>query len=159
MADELRILHERFRLVGAINPSWCARLWAILDACDHLGAALPEPVPRPIHRDFYPDQVIVDGHRLYLLDFDLCCLGDPALDIGNFVGHLKEYALRQLGDPEALAEQEAALVERFAQLSGPQVLPSVRAYTTLTLAPATMITSPAAAIIALSVSTSNKLLL
>ena len=34
-----------------------------------------------IHRDFYPDQVLVDGARVYLLDLDLYSLGEPPLDV------------------------------------------------------------------------------
>jgi aminoglycoside phosphotransferase (APT) family kinase protein len=87
-----------------------------------------------IHRDFYSDQVIVDGPRLYLIDFDLYCLGDPALDIGNFLGHITEQSLRTLGDAGALAEVERALEERFIELSGEAVRPAVRGYAVLTLA-------------------------
>jgi aminoglycoside phosphotransferase (APT) family kinase protein len=78
--------------------------------------------------------VIVEGSRLYLLDFDLYCEGDPALDIGNFVGHITEHSLRTLGDPAALATAEAAIEERFVELSGLAARSAVRAYATLTLA-------------------------
>ena len=71
--------------------------------------------------------------RIYLIDFDLYCLGDPGLDVGNFIGHMTEQALRELGDPSGLAEQEKALEEAFVELSGEQCRPAVRAYTTLTL--------------------------
>jgi thiamine kinase-like enzyme len=67
-----------------------------------------------IHRDFYPDQILVDRDRLWLVDLDLCCQGDPALDIGNFIAHITEQSLRQTGDPSAM-EQEAALREAFIQ--------------------------------------------
>ncbi len=103
-------------------------------ACDRLGATLPEPKACGIHRDFYSDQVIVHGNRLYLLDFDLYCRGDPALDVGNFIGHMTEQALRELRDFTGLAKQEEALRDRFAELSGYNCLPAVSAYTTLTLA-------------------------
>lgn len=133
MADELRILHERLLLIAQMKPQWTQRLERLLDACDRLGNTTPEPSRRGIHRDFYPDQVIVDGPRLYLLDFDLYCEGDPGLDIGNFLGHLTEQSLRTLGDPDALADLEKALAERFVQLSGKATCAAVSAYTTLTL--------------------------
>lgn len=47
-----------------------------------------------IHRDFYFDQVLVSPGQTVLIDFDLCCLGAPELDVGNYIGHLREYALR-----------------------------------------------------------------
>src|SRR5207245_9541587 len=99
---------------------------------DRLGAATREATTCWSHRYFYADQVIVDAGRLFLVDFDLYCEGDPALDIGNFLGHVTEQSLRTLGDPEALADREHAMEERFVELSG--VTPAaVRAYATLTL--------------------------
>lgn len=134
MADELRILGQCLRTVAQEEPRWATRIERLLDACTRLGAETPAPVPCGIHRDFYSDQVIVDEPRLYLIDFDLYCLGDPALDIGNFLGHVTEQSVRTLGDAEALVEVERALEERFIELSGEAMRPTVRAYAVLTLA-------------------------
>jgi hypothetical protein len=133
MADEVRILREHLSCLAQTEPQWAERLEWLLDASQRLGAALPEPMPCGIHRDFYPDQVIVEGPRLYLIDFDLYCDGDPGLDIGNFLGHLIEHSLRTLGDPGALVELERAMEERFVELAGEASRTAVRAYTTLTL--------------------------
>jgi Phosphotransferase enzyme family len=133
MADELRILHERLARVAQMEPRWEPRLDRVRDTCDRLGADIFERQTCGIHRDFYPDQVIVSGARLYLLDLDLYSAGDPALDIGNFIGHLTELSLRTLGDPLGLADREAAMAERFAELAGPATRAAVGAYATLTL--------------------------
>ena len=133
MADELRILHESLETVARLEPRWAARIASLLKACDALGAAVPEPELLGIHRDFYGDQVIVAGSRVYLLDFDLYCLGDAALDIGNFLGHVTEQSLRTLGDPGALADVERALEDRFIELTEERLRASVRAYAALTL--------------------------
>ena len=138
VADELRILHERLDALAAQRPDLGGvhRLGRLLAACDRLAATIPAPPPEPcgIHRDFYPDQVLVAGERLYLLDFDLYSHGDPALDIGNCIGHITEQAVRTRGDPRALADREAALEDRFVALTGEQTRPAVRAYALLTLA-------------------------
>jgi len=134
MADELRILHARLQQVIELHPEWAGRIERLLVACDCLGASTPAPDLRGIHRDFYPDQVLVDGEHLYLLDFDMYSLGDPGLDIGNFVAHMTEHALRTTGDPAALSDREDALVERFVELAGESTRPAIQAYTTLTLA-------------------------
>src|SRR5438093_7807496 len=132
MADELNILKTRLPAVAPPGSLWGRRIARLLDAADRLGAATPEPTTCGIHRDFYADQVIVDGERLFLLDFDRYCEGDPALDIGNFLGHVTEQSLRTLGDAGALADREHAIEERFVELSG--VAPAtVQAYATLTL--------------------------
>ena len=133
MADELRILHERLPLVAQENPHWPQRLERVLSACDRLGGATPVGGVCGIHRDFYPDHVIVDGKRLYLIDLDLYCEGDPALDVGNFVGHMIEQGLRSSGDPDALAQEQAALVDAFCDLAGESVRETLHVYTTLTL--------------------------
>lgn len=134
MADELGILHERLPKVAGRETGWARRIDRLLAACDRLGTAVPEPQTRGIHRDFYADQAIASEERLYLIDFDLYCEGDPALDIGNFLGHLTEQSLRETGDPAALGDVERALEGRFLELSGDEKRAAVRAYATLTLA-------------------------
>lgn len=133
IGDELRILHERLPLVARQKPEWRDRIERLLAASERLGESTPDSRPVGIHRDFYADQVLVDAGNLYLLDFDLFCAGDRALDVGNFVGHMTEYALRRTGDPTALSDREDALIERFVELSGGSVRPSIRTYTILTL--------------------------
>ena len=133
MADELRILHECLTKVSATQPALQPRLANILTACDRLGASVPAPKTCGIHRDFYPAQVIVDGARLNLIDFDLYCLGDPALDVGNFIGHMIEESLRVRGRVTAWGNYEQALEDRFVALSGEATRPAIHAYTTLTL--------------------------
>jgi len=133
MDDELGILHERLPLVAQMEPQWSKRLERILEQCDRLGSSLVNPRRCGIHRDFYADQVLVDRSRLYLIDWDLYCQGDPGLDIGNFLGHVTEWSLRTLGDPQALLDRQQALEERFVQLTGEAARPALAAYATLTL--------------------------
>ncbi len=133
MEDELRILHERLPLVAQNQPQWSKRLERILEKCDRLGNSFVNRKTCGIHRDFYPDQVLVDQSRLYLIDWDLYCQGDPALDIGNFLGHVTEWSLRTLGEPYGLLDCQQAMEERFVQLTGETVRSAVGAYATLTL--------------------------
>jgi hypothetical protein len=134
MADEVGILDLRLSRLAAAEPAFTERIERLLDACRRLADTAPKGARYGIHRDFYADQVIVHGSRLYLLDFDLYCEGDPALDIGNFVGHVTEHSLRTLGDPAGLATVEAAIENRFLELTGTAARSAVRAYATLTLA-------------------------
>jgi thiamine kinase-like enzyme len=133
MADELRILRECFDKVVAQRREWTERLAKLMVACEKLGASVPLPDACGIHRDFYSSQVIVDGARLWLIDFDCFCLGDPGLDVGNFLGHVIEQALRERGDAYALRAIERAMEDRFVELSGERTRTAVRVYTTLTL--------------------------
>jgi aminoglycoside phosphotransferase (APT) family kinase protein len=129
----MEILHDRLAVVARLKPSWEKRLIRLLDASNRLTATLRVPYTASIHRDFYSDQVLVDGERVYLLDLDLICQGDPALDIGNFSAHISEYSLRVLGNPSTLADRERALEDRFVELKGDAARERVRAYALLTL--------------------------
>ncbi|AFZ25409.1 phosphotransferase family protein [Cylindrospermum stagnale PCC 7417] len=133
MTDELKILHERIPLVMKQYPQWQGRLERILAECNYLANNTPAPKCCGIHRDFYPDQLIINHQRLYLIDLDLYCEGNPALDIGNFIGHVQEYSLRVFGNLEMLRDFEKSLTERFLQLTDDQFRVAIESYTTLTL--------------------------
>jgi aminoglycoside phosphotransferase (APT) family kinase protein len=134
IANELDLLRNR---LGRVRDShgWLAerieRVWA---ACERLGGVLENHAPRLLHRDFYPDQVLVDDGRVWLLDLDLAAMGDPCLDHGNFLAHLEELNLRLFGRADALQECGAAYFERAVELAGPGTGPRIRHYTTLSLA-------------------------
>ncbi len=134
IADELRILHQCMGTLADSMPHLSTRNEKLLAGCQRLGDSLPTPNSCGIHRDFYPEQIIVapDG-RLYVLDFDLYCHGDPALDIGNFLGHLTEESLRCCGRLDALRAVEQAMEDKFVELSGESVRSAVHGYHLLTL--------------------------
>jgi tRNA A-37 threonylcarbamoyl transferase component Bud32 len=134
MGDELKILRECFEQVAALHPQWSQRLERLMVACEKLSGKTPAGGKCGIHRDFYASQVIVNDERLWLLDFDLYCQGAPSLDAGNFIAHITEQALRELGSPDALLEVERALEEEFVRLSGEGTRPAVHLYRDLTLA-------------------------
>ena len=116
-------------------PRLRTRIQAINAACRQLAETLPKTKAVCIHRDFYPDQTLVDGDQLHLLDFDLLCMGDPAIDVGNYLAHLIEHGLRVHHDPAAYAAASDALRRRYASLSGmPRMSESIRVYTLLSLA-------------------------
>ncbi len=133
MADELAILEQKLPLVLKDYPHWQSRIQTILEKCHILGENTPENRVCGIHRDFYLDQIIVEGDRFHLLDFDLYCEGNPSLDIGNFIGHITEYSLRTFGNVIALKELEIALQQEFLKLTKEQDSEAITAYTTLTL--------------------------
>jgi Ser/Thr protein kinase RdoA (MazF antagonist) len=134
IAEELKLLQERLDIVAAQRPAWQGRLADLAAACARLAADLPVVSPRPIHRDFYHDQILLDGERLWLVDLDLLCAGDPALDAGNFVGHLLEWAVRSPADQPALAKAASAFTDRYVELTVDEAGKGIDTYTTLTLA-------------------------
>ncbi|MEM1241949.1 MAG: phosphotransferase [Cyanobacteria bacterium P01_H01_bin.26] len=125
LRDELSILHTGLTKVSQQYPHWQSRIEQILIACDTLvsyrsslsGEQINDFPLVGIHRDFYSDQILVDGARLWLVDFDLYCQGHPALDIGNFIAHITEQSIRQTGNPAAMADREVALRDTFIDAS------------------------------------------
>lgn len=119
--DEREVLRRSLQQAAARLPALAPRLNALLEACDTVAAGLSRRaashLERGIHRDFHPDQVLVDGERLVLVDLDLHAQGDPALDAGNFAAHLHELALRELGDAHALDAEQRAFETAFLAAS------------------------------------------
>ncbi len=132
--DELGILETRLQQAAAGFPHWKSRIEKVLAACKTLAAMLPETPPAPIHRDFYPDNVLVGKDSLYLLDLDLYCMGAPSLDAGNFIGHVIEYSLRKFNDASRLSVFAEAFENAYVDLIGERQRKAVAIYTTLTLA-------------------------
>jgi hypothetical protein len=133
MTDELAILEQKLPLVLVDYPQWEGRIKTILTKCHILGTSIAEYPVCGIHRDYYFDQIIVNKDRFYLLDFDLYCLGDINLDIGNFIAHLTEYSLRVFGDANILGDRELALEREFLKLTQQPDNRAIVVYTTLSL--------------------------
>jgi hypothetical protein len=132
--DELKILDRRLKDVSAAKPELAARIDALLARCHELVRSIPTPRPSPIHRDFHPGQVLVDGPRLWLLDFDLFSTGDPAVDVGNFIAHITELSVRHFGDDRHLATVEQAVEDEYIALTDETIRCPVHAYVLLSLA-------------------------
>ena len=133
MAGELAILDDRLNKVAKIHPAWATRLQQLMKSCENLANSVSPINFKGIHRDFYHDQLLFNGSNIYLLDLDLYTRGDPALDIGNFIGHLTELAVR-MGDAFALSAQETAMENAYANLVGEESRSRVQIYKILTLA-------------------------
>ena len=68
---------------------------------------------RLLHRDLHPGQVLVDGNRLAIVDWDDAALGEPAVDLANFAAHLRLAAL-MTDSPRAAARFRRAAVAQVA---------------------------------------------
>jgi ABC-type multidrug transport system fused ATPase/permease subunit len=113
----------------------------------HLGAvgdlALDPPGQLGVaHGDFDPSQVLFDGPTTSLVDFDTVCLAEPAMDLGQFTGHLA-VAVRRAQDAAGVTHDGgedlgSAFLREYLRLSGssdPDVLLArVAAYRMVALA-------------------------
>lgn len=116
LADELANLDRFTNELAQVRPHSAAAVSTLRDALRAWSQRLPPPeAVTPIHRDFYYSQVLFDGPRLVLIDFDLFALGDPAIDVANFIAHLHFLGLDRLGDLDALAAEASAFMEAYAR--------------------------------------------
>jgi hypothetical protein len=110
--DELEVLarwrSKVLRATDALPPGWPAALARL----ERRAATLPPPVLGMCHRDLHDRQVHADGDGVAVLDFDLLCRADVALDPGNLAAHLRWRAVQGLhgaDDASARALQAALL--------------------------------------------------
>ena len=134
LEDELDMLHGRLEKAAQARPAWAERIRALIPATRRLARRLPTTAPTGIHRDCYADQILVDGGQLTWLDLDLFCLGDPALDVGNFAAHLMEDALRHHGSLHALQAHRQAFIDGFRQDAPHVDMTAIEGWTLLSLA-------------------------
>ncbi len=131
LEDEFNLLRRQFAVAVADAAHLEPRLRRVAAGCGELLARLRPAAPRPSHRDFYPDQMLVADDRTYLVDLDLVARAHPALDAGNLAAHLIEWALRVEGDPAALDD---VVARATARVGGAASLDGVAVFTTLSLA-------------------------
>ena len=134
LAHELLRLDAWHQIVrSALTSRRAKELDSAYQRLQTLAAELPEPPAKLVHRDFYHENLLWDGIRLWIVDFDQVAIGDPAVDVAHFQAHLLTLAYRQRKGAEA----HAALNALFAR-TGPPVaeaaLSFYRAHTFLKLA-------------------------
>jgi hypothetical protein len=102
--DELAGLLRWADLIGAHAPYLCDRFETALARLNCELNRLPWIEPAVCHRDFHPGQILIDDGHCGLLDFDTCCMSDPALDVGNLNAHLRLWELRTGGAADAFRQ-------------------------------------------------------
>lgn len=102
--DELLVLDERARRFLLCMPSLPGGWQAGRERLETASINLPPARLGLTHRDLHDGQFIIAGSTVSLLDFDLICYSDLALDAGNLLAHMKLRTLqgRQEGDISAL---------------------------------------------------------
>ncbi|QWF82522.1 class V lanthionine synthetase subunit LxmK [Amycolatopsis sp. CA-230715] len=92
----------------------------LLAAVDRLREHERAAVHRPIHADLRLDQYLIDGASVYLTDWEEFRLGDPARDVGGFVGEWLYRAVLGIagnGDDD-LSGHEGVLRRGVAEIAG-----------------------------------------
>lgn len=112
-AAHLDDARDTARTVAALDTALAAPAARLLEALMNRAhdAGTPSVVT---HGDCHPGQVLVDGPRIVLLDFDRCHLGDAAADLGNYLAHADAAILA--GGP--VEPTEARLLQAYGEGGG-----------------------------------------
>ncbi len=130
-AQELEVLRNRLEQFRTARPELGGRLGRLMDACEALAEMAVSVPEKVLHRDFYPDNLLFDTAGVAIIDLDLVALGDPAVDVGNFLAHVTELSLRRWGEPDHFSGWQSRFQNAYCSLSGPT--PNTRIYELLTL--------------------------
>lgn len=121
-AAEVQNITEVSDHICALLPSVGKTLEALLDRAQELHERLPLEPPTFTYGELKAEHVWVGSDGLALIDFDGCCLGDPALDLGKFLADLQfwcavygQYELRQAQEQFLAGYGSGASVERVVR--------------------------------------------
>ncbi|HMQ31541.1 MAG TPA: phosphotransferase [Chloroflexaceae bacterium] len=118
--------------VAAICPGLAPRVgWLAAGLAATLEAA--PPAARPLHGDFYADQVLVGNGQATLLDLDNARWGDPAADLGTFIAHLLRGVTLGRGTTAHAHALARALCEGYAEVAPPPAPEQIGRYSALGL--------------------------
>jgi Phosphotransferase enzyme family len=107
---EAELLRGGFALVRRAAPRLGEQFERWLAQAERHAAATG-PFPRVLaHGDFSYTQLVFDGRRGGLVDFDTVCQAEAALDLGQFLAYLRMAVRKARGGAERLADE---LADRF----------------------------------------------
>ncbi|MEO7366930.1 MAG: phosphotransferase [Gemmatimonadaceae bacterium] len=125
-------LHEIAAVFGVLLPPLFDRM---LEVSSRVMAALNDVNGASVvsHGDFHTEQILIDGDRIALIDFDEALMAPPAFDIGSFISRLQMNAAR--GEISERVSEDAAesFVEGYAANRAAPSKREILAFTALAL--------------------------
>ena len=86
--QRLRPSVDRLHLIA---PELASQIETMLERIERLGRGHQCTEFGLVHADAKPTNFVVNGARVGFVDFDLVSVGDPALDVGSFLAHIREH--------------------------------------------------------------------
>ena len=116
--EELSVADRALVAASGQHPDAAHRITELRNWAKTLAQAGSSAPPVLLHRDFHPDQALVEAERVWLIDLDLAARGDRHIDLGNLLAHLTEYSLRRFGEPDIFAQAARAFLAGYAEGGG-----------------------------------------
>jgi aminoglycoside phosphotransferase (APT) family kinase protein len=88
-ASEVRRTDSACQHIHTLLPAIGQRIHAALDRAHELHDELPKEEPTFVHGDLKTDHLYTTRSGVVLIDFDACCVADPALDVGKLLADLQ----------------------------------------------------------------------
>ena len=110
---EIERLRAEITALAPVAPSLGGWLEDGLARAEAELAASARLAARPSHGDLKHNQILSDGRRWALVDFDTVCLAEPALDLGNFLAYLRLKATGA-GEPCLASRLAAEFLDVYA---------------------------------------------
>lgn len=85
--DECQIMTRWHSFMQRIKPDQARHTARLVDDLLEWGRRVESAHRCTIHRDYYAAQVVTTRRTVTVLDLDTLALGDPAIDLGNFIAH------------------------------------------------------------------------
>jgi aminoglycoside phosphotransferase (APT) family kinase protein len=120
-------VREAVEDLAVAYPDFRARFQNLADEFAGAAVELPTTPPVTLHNDFHWNQVTIRSSRVVVLDLERIGLGDPLLDVANFVTQLRMLSVR--GEPGVAPDAAASWVGSFLhewQRAGGERLDPVR---------------------------------
>ena len=110
--DEVKSLQRWGEVVARIRSDLRSRITPFVeDVASEISARTQ--VLCAIHADFHHTNVLVDGERIRVIDYDEMSYGDPAVDVGRFLASLRIPTLRAFGNIHELDAVREAFFETY----------------------------------------------
>ncbi|MFQ5783921.1 MAG: phosphotransferase [Alphaproteobacteria bacterium] len=109
VADVTALLRANVGLLGQVRPATRVTLSAVHDRLAQRAPHLDHETVATLHDDLHPENMLVDGERIALIDLDGVSLGPPAYELGCFVARVLHRALLEGKAPTAVHP----IIQRF----------------------------------------------
>lgn len=113
MVDEIAVLDRALSEVENALPTRSAEINETFECARRKVEDLGQITTTCIHRDFYPDQLLLDTPITWLLDLDDMAQGDPTIDVANYFSHLTEFGLRWHADQDTFVGDAQAFMASY----------------------------------------------
>lgn len=118
---ELASLKRALRDVRRVLPALRDEVRALRKRLRRGARHLEFPDDVPVHGNLFGDQILMDGCRVGIVDWDDLAVGDPLYDLGRLVAHVLFVSRREAADGARWAPCIDALLESYQQAVGTEV--------------------------------------